>query len=395
MGSDTQVNILIVDDKPENLLALDAILSDLDATLVRASSGEDALRCLLQQEFAVILLDVCMPGLDGFKTADLIKSRPQSRNTPIIFLTAVDIGEVSVAQGYLAGAVDYMIKPLVPAILRTKVRVFVDLYRQTAQIRQLNADLARRTAQLETAIGALEADIAARQRVAAALRVSEEEVRALNADLEHRVLERTSELQAANAALQKEIAARKRVEAVLRELSILDELTGIPNRRELNRLLRGEFNRSRRYARPLSLIMLDIDHFKDVNDTYGHPAGDAVLRWMATTLGGELRATDRLARYGGEEFAILLPETPARTAFHVAEGLRHRIAAAPFTLEAEPAPLTISITISLGVAGLTAGALAEDDLVQAADLALYEAKRRGRNRTVAFAPALLAARVAS
>ena len=128
------VDILIVDDRPENLLALEAILEPLGQHVVRASSGEDALRCLLEREFAVILLDVQMPNMNGFETARLIKSRERTRFVPIIFLTAISKDAEYVFRGYSVGAVDYMFKPFQPEILRSKVQVFVELYRQQRRI---------------------------------------------------------------------------------------------------------------------------------------------------------------------------------------------------------------------------------------------------------------------
>ena len=133
---DERVNILLVDDRPENLLALDAILEPLGERLVRAHSGDEALKCLLTDEFAVILLDVQMPGLNGFETAELIKSRERTRFVPIIFLTAISKDEAYVFRGYSVGAVDYMSKPFQPDVLRSKVAVFVDLYRKQRQIKQ-------------------------------------------------------------------------------------------------------------------------------------------------------------------------------------------------------------------------------------------------------------------
>jgi PAS domain S-box-containing protein len=129
-----QVDILLVDDRPENLLALEAILEPLGQRVVRATSGEDALRQLLEREFAVILLDVQMPGMNGFETARLIKSRERTRYVPIIFLTAISKDETYVFTGYSVGAVDYIFKPFQPEILRSKVQVFVDLQLQRRQI---------------------------------------------------------------------------------------------------------------------------------------------------------------------------------------------------------------------------------------------------------------------
>ncbi|MBM9510725.1 response regulator [Actinacidiphila acididurans] len=131
-----KAKILLVDDRPENLLALEAILSALDQTLVRASSGEEALKALLTDDFAVILLDVQMPGMDGFETAAHIKRRERTRDIPIIFLTAINHGPHHTFRGYAAGAVDYISKPFDPWVLRAKVSVFVDLYMKNVQLRE-------------------------------------------------------------------------------------------------------------------------------------------------------------------------------------------------------------------------------------------------------------------
>ena len=132
---DERVNILLVDDRAENLLALEAILEPLGERTVRAHSGDEALKCLLTEDFAVILLDVQMPGLNGFETAELIKSRERTRYIPIIFLTAISKDEAYVFRGYSVGAVDYMSKPFQPDVLRSKVAVFVDLYRKQRQLK--------------------------------------------------------------------------------------------------------------------------------------------------------------------------------------------------------------------------------------------------------------------
>ncbi len=139
-----RAKILLVDDRPENLVALEAVLGALDQTLVRASSGEEALKALLTDDFAVILLDVQMPGLDGFETAAHIKRRERTKDIPIIFLTAVSNGPHHTFRGYAAGAVDYLSKPFDPWILRAKVSVFVELHRKNQLLREQAALLAQR-----------------------------------------------------------------------------------------------------------------------------------------------------------------------------------------------------------------------------------------------------------
>ena len=136
MTAEVKANILLVDDRPENILALEAVLADLGQNLVKADSGRQALRCVLEQDFAVILLDVQMPGMDGFETAALIRERERSMHTPIVFLTASDQSEPAVFRGYSVGAVDYLYKPCVPEKLKSKVAVFVNLFRMRERVRQ-------------------------------------------------------------------------------------------------------------------------------------------------------------------------------------------------------------------------------------------------------------------
>ncbi|MDQ6695570.1 MAG: diguanylate cyclase [Chloroflexota bacterium] len=185
--------------------------------------------------------------------------------------------------------------------------------------------------------------------------------------------------------IYKDITERRRSEEVLRESAILDEVTGLYNRRAMNKMLSDEIERARRYERPLSLVMIDIDHFKRVNDTYGHQVGDEVLRWLADLLKATLRSTDRVARYGGEEFTVILPETEYSHAFNVAETLRHAVELNPFTSRSQEGDtISIPATVSLGVADISALDHSTGALIHAADQALYTAKREGRNRTKVF-----------
>ncbi len=157
MNDNESVKILMVDDRPENLLALESILDGQGYTLVRADSGRDALRHLMDEDFAVILLDVQMPKMDGFETAMMIKDREQTRHIPIIFLTAIETSEARAFKGYMTGAVDYLYKPFVPAILKAKIAVFVDLYRKTAEVKRQLESIRLLNAQLQVANGELEA----------------------------------------------------------------------------------------------------------------------------------------------------------------------------------------------------------------------------------------------
>jgi len=169
-----RAKILMVDDRPENLLALEAILGSLDLDLVRASSGDEALRALLKDDFALILLDAQMPGMDGFETATRIKRRTRTKDVPIIFLTAVDKDLSSSYRGYVAGGADYLAKPFDPWILRAKVQVFVDLW-QAGRVQAAQAALLRDRSDPEVA-GALRARLSVLDEAVDALAVELEDV---------------------------------------------------------------------------------------------------------------------------------------------------------------------------------------------------------------------------
>lgn len=168
----------------------------------------------------------------------------------------------------------------------------------------------------------------------------------------------------------------------LRQLATRDQLTGMLNRREFDRIMAEEAERSQRFGQPLSLVMVDIDHFKAVNDTHGHPAGDAVLKEVAKILTAELRSVDRVARYGGEEFALILMQTGRPAAGEVAQRVVKAVASNPVVIEGG---ITLKLTISAGVAVLPNDVSRIELLVGAADRSLYAAKRGGRNRVVMYA----------
>ena len=236
MSAEEQVNILLVDDQPGKLLAYEVILSELGENLIKAGSANEALEQLLKSDVAIVLIDVCMPDLDGFELAAMIREHPRFQKTAFIFVSAIQVTELDLLRGYAAGAVDYVAVPVVPDLLRAKVRVFAELYRKTRQLETLNAELERRVA----------------ERTA--------ELADANTDLEHRVEERTREREAALAKVHE----MQKVEslgqltggvahdfnnllmAVLGNLEILSKF--IPDDPKLRRLIDGAIQGAERGA---------------------------------------------------------------------------------------------------------------------------------------------------
>jgi diguanylate cyclase (GGDEF)-like protein len=178
------------------------------------------------------------------------------------------------------------------------------------------------------------------------------------------------------ASVERDLTRYKKIERQLANMALFDSLTGTLNRPAFYQHAEKEFNRSKRYYRPLSVIMLDIDHFKQVNDQYGHHGGDQVLQIFAEACQEVIRSTDLMGRVGGEEFALLLPDTPMKAAFNLAERLRERINKYPYLA----GDMLIEVTASLGVAELQNDDGDFKSLLQRADEALYQAKHAGRNR---------------
>ena len=293
--------ILIVDDTPENLASLAAILDDPGYDLTCAASGAEALRHLMEQEFAVILLDVNMPGLTGIETARLIRQREACRNVPIIFVTAYnDVDRIS--DGYEVGAVDYLVKPCDPAVLRAKVAVFAELHR-----------------------------------------------------------------------------ARE----VVTRLAYYDALTGLPNRKLFADRFAMAVAQAERSGAQVTVAFLDLDHFKEVNDTCGHSIGDLLLQAVAQRLAGLMRKCDTVARFGGDEFLLALPDIDDKTN---ATLIAQRVVDAfgePFLVEGR----TLRVTASLGMANCPEQATDLETLIRFADMALYKAKHDGRNRYALYTEA--------
>jgi diguanylate cyclase (GGDEF)-like protein len=332
------VGILIVDDRQESLLVLETILEPLGQRLVRAVSGQDALDAALREDFAVILMDVRMPGMDGFETMKRLRQQGGRRRVPIIFISAAD-EERAIYQSFSNGAVDYIRKPIDAEALRCKVSVFVHL------------------------------------------RQHELALQAAHAEVELRVAERTAELAESNAALAREIVERKAAEQRLVERAFHDSLTGLANRALfLVHLGRAHGRARRRPADGFAVLMIDVDRFKVINDSLGHLAGDAFLTVLAGRLVECVREVDTVARLGGDEFAILLDGLhDIKDATKWTERLLGALEA-PFTIEGKE----VFASLSIGITMMSERYARPEDLLRDADSAMYRAKTGGRGRYQVF-----------
>jgi diguanylate cyclase (GGDEF)-like protein len=308
--------ILFVDDVEDNLFTTKALLDRPGVEVLTAASAREALALLDDHDFALALLDVNMPVVNGFALAEAMRDREAMRETPIIFLTGADASADRTFRGYEAGAVDFLQKPVDLRVLESKVGVFVALYQERRALRHQKADCERL--------------LRANQRMAAQLERAHDEA-----------------LQAA----------------------LTDELTGVPNRRHILNLAESALTDPRRHSQPLSVAILDLDHFKRINDTHGHPVGDAVLRCFCDHTRTHLRTGQSLGRLGGEEFLVLLPGTVAGDARIAIERVRGSL----------PSHAGVKFTFSAGLAEARPGERVAA-LLERADQALYRAKSEGRDR---------------
>ncbi|MGZ8968170.1 MAG: putative bifunctional diguanylate cyclase/phosphodiesterase [Telluria sp.] len=332
--------VLLVNDDAASLFALKSLLTPAtgqhDYEVVTATSGHEALRMVLNHEFAVILLDVNMPGMDGFETAEAIHSHPRSRSVPIIFITAYFADEMHRLKAYQSGAADYLFTPVIPQVLQTKVAVFVDLTRTNLELRAKSDELAR-----------------------------------LYQDLS---VQRMQDLERINGELEQEVAERKQAELRAHELSIRDPLTGLVNRRSLIQQLEHAVASSDRHKGEFALLFLDLDKFKQVNDTLGHEAGDELLRQVAARLLAAVRVSDTVARLGGDEFVVLLEgKGAAANAARVARKIE-QAHALPFDIGGHK----VQTGSSIGIALYPQDAGNAATLMRNADRAMYHAKHNKR-----------------
>ncbi|MBF0381825.1 MAG: diguanylate cyclase [Magnetococcales bacterium] len=289
--------VLIVDDATGNIKILQQALID-DAKIIFATSGKRALELASSEKPDLILLDIIMPEMDGYEVCKTLKNDNETKNIPVIFITAMD--EVKdETKGLGMGAIDYITKPFSRAVVQARVRNHLDYKRQKDMLEQLCS---------------------------------------------------------------------------------IDGLTEIPNRRSFDQRLEQELRRNLRTKTPLSLVIMDVDHFKPYNDNYGHAEGDRCLKKVALALSGSLeRSGDFVARYGGEEFAAIFPDTGVEGLHKMSEKMRAAIVS-------ENIPHAHSKTekfVTMSVGGITidpTNSSSPDKLIEAADKNLYNAKESGRNR---------------
>jgi diguanylate cyclase (GGDEF)-like protein len=310
--------ILIVDDNPTNLSVLSQALKEAGYKSRVAIDGESAIEQVQEDPPDLILLDVQMPGIDGFETCTRLKADPATKEIPVIFITA-SVDMENKVKGLSLGGVDYITKPFQQEEVLARVKVHLTLRFLTLTV-------------------------------------------------------------------QKQAIALQQANQELRRLANMDGLTGIANRRRFDEYLQQEWHRLAREQEYLSLILCDIDYFKNYNDHYGHQAGDDCLKQVAQTIKSTIkRPADLVARYGGEEFALILPNTTPEGAIHIAESIRTKIK--ELKIAHASSKVGLYLTLSLGVSSQVPSHKSQSSfLINVADQALYTAKDQGRDHSYLLLP---------
>jgi len=449
--------ILVIDDIDANVRLLEAKLTADYYEVLTATDGVTGLAIAAAEQPDIILLDVMMPGMDGFQVCRRLKEDPVTRHIPVVLVTALD-GRSDRIAGLDAGADEFLTKPIEDIMLFARVRsltrlkVVLDELREREQSGRrvgVIGGVAARMAGAGGRVLIVDDNERQAQRLASELAVEHRPVIESDLDKAHLTARGPVDLVILNTTSRtfdglrfaaqvrshegtrnlpilalidpddksraikaldigvndvlarpidpEELAARvrtqikrKRYTDLLRsnldqslEAAVTDPLTGLHNRRYMTSQLDALVARAVRDGRPVSALLLDIDHFKKINDSFGHDAGDEVLREFAVRLASNVRAVDLPCRFGGEEFVVVMPETALEDAERIAERIRLHVSGAPFRVSGGKEVL--SVTISIGVAATYGTADTPDHLLKRADEALYEAKASGRNRVIAHA----------
>jgi two-component system cell cycle response regulator len=451
--------VLVVDDILSNVKLLEAKLTAEYFEVITAFNGLECLAKMDQGAPDIVLLDVMMPGMDGFEVCRRIKSNPKTAHVPVVMVTALDQPSDRVA-GLDAGADDFLTKPVDDSALFARVRSLVRLKMMTDELR-MRESTGQGMGLIDPAETLIESNQSGRilviedraesaawftsaltpkHEVAAADTFEEALVRVKGGDFDLIVVslgmrgfdglrlcsqlrslpegrhvpilvvvsdgDRRKLTQALEMGVndyltrpvdKNELVARvrtqlrkKRYADRLRhnvqlslEMAITDQLTGLHNRRYMSRHLDTLLASAQRNNRPLAFVIMDIDFFKQVNDTYGHDIGDEVLKEFSARISANVRGIDLACRYGGEEFVVAMPDTDIAFATNIAERLRQSIETTPVKISREPNQL--NITISIGIARCEGAEDTAEKLLHRADQALYRAKRTGRNKVVSDA----------
>lgn len=437
--SDILQKVLIVDDSPTNLALLEHMLRDIGCEVIKAESGMEAVSLVKSYDFALILLDIQMPGMNGYEAAARIKDYERGRHVPIIFITAIFQDEENVRQGYETGAVDYLFRPVDVQILTSKVQAFLKMHEQKVELEKA-VELHRKT---EVALRQAEEkyrlifervvegifqctpegeylevnpamvrilgyenaqEIIGKPRLHVDMMADSDEQKAYVASLEkngvvsgfeYQVRKKNGEIIWCSESSRivssddwddfiegvlEDITDKKTTELELKYLATVDSLTGIANRHKFFDRLEHALAIAKRYDQIVAVLFIDLNEFKKVNDTFGHQMGDDLLRMVAQRLDLRIRKSDTLARLGGDEFGVLLAGiVDEESAIAVTRSLLEEMDK-PFILQGQE----IHVGATIGISFYPTDGKDSVSLISRADAAMYGAKKKGREKFGTF-----------
>ena len=432
--TENETKVLIVDDTPQNVELLHRMLSHQNYSVSGVPSGKVALDVVKRFKPDVILLDVMMPELNGFETCERLKADPETSMIPVIFITA-KTDATDIAEGFKVGGADYIFKPAREEEVWARVghqvqlKKLIDnknsLIKQLHQMERRNREIVNRASDPIMVISEKGLIDSANPAAAQMFKFSmleligqrftdfisplrrDKYVDCFNQTMsqidscsvindgpaELSILDKNGDeipvdLSISQIGLESpkflcllhDLSLHHKLVKQLRELSLVDKLTGIANRRKLDDFYSNEWYRCLRNQTELSVLFMDIDHFKKYNDSYGHQMGDNCLKLVASVLESRVsRPSDLVARYGGEEFVAVLSDTSYVGAMEVAEKIRQKVEL--LNQEHDSSPIANRVTLSIGVATcIPTESIDSESLLKAADDALYQAKANGRNQ---------------